>query len=356
MPTVTDLLDLFGIRFPIVQDPMAGVSTPSLAAAVSGAGGLGSLGLGSSDADAAREAIRATKAFTAQPFNVNVFCHRPATPDPAREKAWLDFLRPRFAEVGAAPPASLREIYRSFLDDEAMLQVLLEERPGAVSFHFGLPPIAWIRRLQQAGIVTLACATSLDEAMRIDDAGVDVIVTQGVEAGGHRGSFEPGLDEQIGTLPLVRMVVRKTSRPVIAAGGIMDGAGIHAALALGAAAVQMGTAFILCPESAADSGYRQQLQSTRASHTRVTPIFSGRAARGIVNGMTDLLDVPDRPAIPDYPIAYDAAKALHAAAKARGNLEYGAYWAGQGAPLARAMPAAQLVATLVDEWHAGQRV
>jgi nitronate monooxygenase len=202
MSNTSELLRLLGIRFPIVQAPMAGVSTPALASAVSNAGGLGSLGLGASNTKAAYDAIRATKALTDQPFNVNVFCHQPANRDPARDKAWLDFLQPRFAEFGASPPKSLTEIYRSFVDDEDMFQLLLEERPAAVSFHFGLPNTAWISQLQKAGIVTLACATHIDEAIRIEEAGVDVVVAQGTEAGGHRGVFDPNLDEQIGTLPL----------------------------------------------------------------------------------------------------------------------------------------------------------
>ena len=354
---MTDITQRLQIRYPIVQAPMAGVSTPELAAAVSNAGGLGSIALGASTVEQAGEMIRRTKALTDRPFNANMFCHVPAVADPARERAWVDYLSPLFAEFGATPPTSLREIYASFVTDDAMFALLLEQKPPVVSFHFGLPAISWIQRLQAAGIVTLASATTPDEAAQCQRAGVDAIVAQGVEAGGHRGVFDPGKgDDEIGTIALVRMLGRQCRVPVIAAGGIMDGRGIEAAMALGASAVQMGTAFILCPETAASAAFRSQLRSERAHHTRITAAISGRAARGIGNRMYSLLDDASAPALPDYPIAYDAAKALHAAASARGNHEFAAHWAGQGAPLARELPAAELIEQLVAEWRheAGQ--
>lgn len=340
------------IRYPIIQAPMAGVSTPELAAAVSNAGGLGSIALGASTVDQAREIFRKTKALTDGPFNANMFCHVRATADPPRERVWLEYLAPLFAEFGATPPASLREIYTSFVTDDSMLALLLEQRPAVVSFHFGLPATVWIRRLREAGIFTLASATTPDEAAQCEQAGVDAIVAQGVEAGGHRGVFEPRKgDDEIGTMALVRMLTRQCRVPVIAAGGIMDGQGIAAAMALGASAVQMGTAFILCPETVASAAFRSQLKSERAHHTRITAAISGRAARGIANRMYSLLDGPNAPALPDYPIAYDAAKALHTAASAKGNHEFAAHWAGQGAPLARELPAAELIEQLVAEWR-----
>jgi nitronate monooxygenase len=354
---MTDITQRLQIRYPIIQAPMAGVSTPELAAAVSNAGGLGSIALGASTVEQAREMIRKTKALTDRPFNANMFCHVPAVADPARERAWIEYLSPLFAEFDATPPTSLREIYASFVTDDAMLALLLEQKPAVVSFHFGLPAISWIQRLQAAGIVTLASATTPDEAAQCEQAGIDAIVAQGVEAGGHRGVFDPKKgDDEIGTMALVRMLSRQYRVPVIAAGGIMDGRGITAAMALGASAVQMGTAFILCPESAASAAFRSQLKSERAHHTRITAAISGRSARGIANRMYSLLDDASAPALPDYPIAYDAAKALHAAASARGNHEFAAHWAGQGAPLARELPAAELIEQLVAEWRheAGQ--
>lgn len=340
------LTELLGIRHPLIQAPMVGVSTPALAAAVSNAGGLGSLGIGASTPEQARALIVATRALTSAPFNVNLFCHRPAQADEAREAAWLEQLRPLFGEFGAAPPARLTEIYRSFLADPAMLEMLLEERPAVVSLHFGLPPQHWIAALQQAGMRVLACVTNLAEARLAEAAGVDALVAQGIEAGGHRGVFEPEAgDAAIGTLALVRLLVTQATLPVIAAGGIMDGAGINAALALGAAGVQLGTAFVLCPESAANAPYRAALRSELATRTQITANISGRPARGLPNRLYGAFAA----ALPDYPIAYDAAKALHAAASAQGCHDFAAQWAGQGAPLARELPAAELMAVLLSE-------
>ncbi|MBY0275701.1 nitronate monooxygenase [Candidatus Binatia bacterium] len=344
------LLDRIGIDLPIIQAPMAGVSTPAMAASVSRAGGLGSIGVGAVDATTAHGMIDAVRAATSAPFNVNVFCHRPATARPAVESAWIERLTPQFAAFGATPPRVLSEIYRSFVVDDAMLRVLAETRPAVVSFHFGLPGDAALRTLRRAGVVLIASATNLDEARRIEEAGLDAIVAQGWEAGGHRGTFDPDLpDDQLGTIALTRLLMRAVRVPVIAAGGIMDGAGIAAALDLGAAAAQLGTAFVACDESAADAGYRAALAGDGARHTVMTRAISGRPARCLANRFTRLgLDVGDS-AVPDYPIAYDLGKALHAAAKAHGEPGFGAQWAGQGAPLARAMPAAELVATLATE-------
>jgi len=340
-----------GIAHPIVQAPMAGTSTPALAAAVCNAGALGSIAIGASSVAQARAAIRATRALTARPFNVNVFCHRPAQLDPAREAAWCRYLVPWFAEFGATPPSALQEIYKSFVVDEAMLAMLIEERPAIVSFHFGLPPAAFISALKDAGITLLATATTLAEARLCVHAGVDAIVAQGYEAGGHRGVFDPAQDERLGTLTLTRTLVQNIECPVIAAGGIMDGAGIRAVCALGAAGAQLGTAFVACPESAADAAYRAALLAPDA-HTAVTAAISGRPARGLLNRFMREIDAAGAPALPDYPVTYDAGKALNAAAKACGESGFGAQWAGQGVALARALPAAELVAQLVDEMRA----
>ena len=339
-----------GIESPIIQAPMAGVSTPEMAAAVSNAGGVGSIGVGSVDADATRQMIAAVRARTGRPFQVNVFCHKPAVADAAREASWLARLAPDFARYGAKPPARLTEIYQSFLTDDAKLAVLLAERPPIVSFHFGVPSRDRIEALRAAGIVLLATATNLEEGKVIAAAGIDAVVAQGYEAGGHRGVFDPdGADERLGTVALTRLLVRKLDIPVIVAGGIMDGAGIAASLALGAAAAQLGTAFVACPESSADAGYRAALLGPPAEHTVMTAAISGRPARCLANRFTALAKGIEREAIPNYPIAYDAAKELHAAAKAAGEFGYGAQWAGQGAPLARVLPAAELVARLRSE-------
>jgi nitronate monooxygenase len=341
---------MLGMSKPIVQAPMAGVSTPSLAAQVSEAGGLGSLGIGAMKPEAAREAIRATRALTGKAFNVNVFCHQPAVRDARVEDAWLRWLAPRFTDLGASVPERLNEIYTSFVADPQMLDVLLDEKPAVVSFHFGLPGREAIRRLKMAGIVLMASVTKLEEASMAAASGIDVLVAQGIEAGGHRGVFDPdAVDEGLGILPLTRMLVRRLDLPVIAAGGIMDGAGIAAVLMLGAEAAQLGTAFVACPESSIDRGYRSALMNSSSARTVLTRAISGRPARSMANQFTALGESPQAPAVPDYPLAYDAGKALHEAAKAHGQFGYGAQWAGQAARLARAMPAAELVRVLERE-------
>jgi nitronate monooxygenase len=283
-------------------------------------------------------------------LNVNVFCHKPARADRVVESAWIDRLRPQFQQLEAEPPGELREIYRSFVEDDAMLAMLLNARPRVVSFHFGLPSAESIRALLDAGIVLLASATSVAEALTVARAGVHAVVAQGYEAGGHRGVFDPdAVDDCLGTMALTRLLVRQLDIPVIAAGGIIDGAGITAALRLGAGAAQLGTAFVGCPESDADAGYRAALSSEAANHTVMTRAISGRPARCLANKFTQLgADVPVRN-VPAYPITYDAGKALHAAAKARGEFGYGAQWAGQGAPLARVMAAGDLVKELAAQ-------
>lgn len=344
------MLDELGLLFPIIQAPMAGVSTPALAAAVSNAGGLGSLGLGSSTVAQAGAAIEATRAATNRPFSVNVFCHRPARRDADAEAAWIRYLTPVFVELGVAAPTAIDEIYRTFVGDDEALRLLLDSRPAMVSFHFGLPTDGQIAALRDAGIRMVATATSLREAAAIEAAGLDGIVAQGIEAGGHRGVFDPdAADEGLSTLVLTRLLVSRTRLPVIAAGGIMDGAGVRAALNLGAVAAQLGTAFILCPESAANAGYRAMLDSERAIATRLTSAISGRPARGIVNRFMEIGDRPGRPPPAGYPVAYDLAKQLHAAAARQGIEAFGAHWAGQGASLAREMPAADLIRLLAGE-------
>lgn len=344
------LLDQLGIAVPIIQAPMAGVSSPAMAVAASSNGGLGSLGVGAMTADKAREAIRQCRALGNGPLNVNLFVHRPAHADAQKERAWLTRLGPVFEQSGATAPMALREIYTSFLVDDAMLAMLLEEKPKVVSVHFGLPRADQVAALHQAGIVLLGSATNVQEALSLQAAGIDAVVAQGYEAGGHRGVFDPhGEDSRLGTFALTRLLVRALRIPVVAAGGIMDGAGIAAALKLGAAAAQLGTAFVGTDESLADAAYRERLFSDAAHHTRMTRVISGRPARSLANAFTDLgADVPDD-AVPDYPIAYDAGKSLNAAGKAAGQTGYGAHWAGQGAPLARAMSTQALMQVLKEE-------
>lgn len=344
------LLDMLKIDLPIIQAPMAGVSSPAMAAAVAEAGGLGSIGIGASSVDAAARMLTEVRARTGRPFNVNVFAHQPARADAALEAAWIERLRPRFAEYGAAPPPALREIYTSFVEDDAMLALLVEQRPAIVSFHFGLPEPRRIRALREAGVLLFASATSLAEARQAAEAGVDAIVAQGYEAGGHRGVFNPDApDDRLGTLALTRLLVSALDLPIIAAGGIMDGAGIRAALSLGAAAAQLGTAFVATDESLADEGYRAAMFSEAAHHTVMTRAISGRPARCLANRFTAFGAGVSSSNIPAYPIAYDLGKALHGAARGAAESGYGAQWAGQGAPLARRMAAGLLTRRLADE-------
>lgn len=344
------LLKRLHMDVPIVQAPMAGVSSTTMAAAVGRHRGLGSLGLGAMTTDKARAAIREVRALGDGPLNVNLFTHRPARTDAGKAAAWLRRLRPEFDRVGAMPPDGLREIYTSFLADDDMFAMLLEEKPEVVSFHFGLPRPDHVRAFHAAGIALVATATNLDEALAIEAAGLDAIVAQGYEAGGHRGMFDPDADDaRLGTLALTRVLVRATGVPVIAAGGIMDGAGISAALALGAVAAQLGTAFVGTDESLADSGYRERLFSDAAHRTTMTRVISGRPARSLASEFTRWGASISAGDVPDYPIAYDAGKALHAAANAVGQTGYGAHWAGQGAPLARSLPVDALMQALKRE-------
>lgn len=348
-------LDRLGLTVPIVQAPMAGVSTPEMAAAVSEAGGLGSVAVGATDAAGARAMIEDVRRRTGRAFNVNLFVHAPARRDARREADWLAALGPLFERYGAEPPRELQTIYRSFVEDDEMSAVLVETAPPVVSFHFGLPDAARIAALKGAGSLLLATATSLAEAEAVQQAGVDVVVAQGWEAGGHRGVFDADApDDRLGTFALTRLLVTRLNIPVIAAGGIMDGRGVRAALDLGAVAAQLGTAFIACPESGADAAYREALASAAAHHTVMTDAVSGRPARCLANRFT-AWGAGERPRAPDYPVAYDAGKALNAAARAMGEAGYGAQWAGQGAPLNRAMGAGELVRVLARELSLSRR-
>ena len=345
-----NFLKRIGVDVPIIQAPMAGVSTPAMAAAVSNSGGLGSIGVGAENTDGARRMIDATKALTLRPFNVNVFCHASAVRRPEVEAAWIARLQPEFDRLNGESPNSLREIYKSFRDDPDMLSLFMESKPAVVSFHFGLPKPGQIAALKKAGIFLLASATSVREAKAIVEAGLDAVIAQGYEAGGHRGVFDPkALDDKMSTFALTRVLAQEFELPVIAAGGIMDGAGISAALRLGAVAAVLGTAFIACSESAADSGYRAALASDAANHTIMTRAISGRPARSLANLFTRIGESVADTDIPDYPIAYHLGKTLHAAGAAKSEFGFGAHWAGQGAPLSRPMPAAELMRTLIAE-------
>ncbi|ANF81586.1 2-nitropropane dioxygenase [Acinetobacter sp. NCu2D-2] len=341
------LLDKFGIRHPIFLAPMAGVSTPELAAEVSNQGGLGSLGLGASTIQKAREEILKTQELTDQPFQVNFFCHETEALDAEIAQKWIAQFDSVFASFGSHPPSTLNCIYPSFKDNDGFLNLVLETRPKAVSFHFGLPHPHQIQALKDAGIITMVSATNLAEARAIEAAGIDVIIAQGIEAGGHRGIFNTKFDASVKTNNLVRLVKQYCSLPIVAAGGIMNGMQAREILDLGAEAVQLGTAFVQCKTSNANEYYRKALLSKPL--TQVTASISGRPARGIINHWHTDIDTPNRLDAPAYPYTYDLAKRLHAAASKQGDQGYGAFWAGSNAAMIRELEAADLINQLVLE-------
>ena len=344
------MLHRLGVSLPLFQAPMAGVSTPALAAAVCQAGGLGALGLGAATVAQAQIQIAELQAKTEKPFNLNFFVHAPAVQNTALEHAWCKAFEPLFAQFGAQPPTPLREIYTSLHQDEAMQRLLLTVRPAVASFHFGVPPQALVRALKAAGVFLVATATCVEEAKLLEKAGMDALIAQGIEAGGHRGIFETTQpDTALSTMVLTQLLHKTCQIPIIAAGGIMTGYAIAAALKVGATAAQLGTAFIGCPESAANAAYRTALTGPGAFKTEMVTALSGRLARSLPNKFTAFAQTLAGQACPAYPLAYDMAKALNTAAQNQGEYGFAAQWAGQGAPLARSLPAASLMASLKAE-------
>ncbi len=327
-PQAPALLQRLGIQYPVFKAPMAGVSSPQLAAIVSNAGGLGAIAIGASTLEAAQDMIQQTRALTAKPFNVNVFCHEPIVCSSAQQQAWIDHLQPLFNKYGQPAPSQLTEIYPSFVGNEAMTELLLAEKPAVVSFHFGLPNQAQIDALKAAGITLFATATNLQEARLIEQAGIDAIVAQGIEAGGHRGVFNPAQDAAITTRELVQLLTAYTRLPIIAAGGIMDANDIKQMLALGAQAAQLGTAFVICEESAASAAYRSQLLNPARQLTQISSVISGRPARGLINSWHREVDQLQRPDVAPYPYAYDLAKQLNSAVTKQGYHDFAVFWAG----------------------------
>ncbi len=336
---------LLGTELPIVQAPMAGVQGHALAAAVSNAGALGSLPCAMLTPNAMRDELGALRGATTRPFNVNFFCHRPPTPDAQSEAVWRDALAPYYREFGLDPQASTNAPSRAPFDAQAAA-VLVQFRPAVVSFHFGLPAPDLLAQVRSWGAKVLASATTVDEARWLEALGVDAIIAQGIEAGGHRGMFlNADLTTQVGTFALLPQVVRAVNRPVIAAGGIADAAGVRAALALGAAGVQVGTAYLLCPEATTSPVHRAALQSDAARHTALTNLFSGRPARGIVNRLMRELG-PISNLTPEFPLASAALAPLRAHAEKLGSGDFSPLWSGQNASGCRQVPAAQLTRDL----------
>lgn len=339
------LQQLLGTELPIIQAPMAGVQGSALAVAVSSAGGLGSLACAMLGPRAMREELAAIRSQTTKPFNINFFCHAQPEPDIERERAWRAILAPWFAEYGIDASASTPAPARSPFD-AATAEVLAEFTPHVVSFHFGLPSAELLAQVRGSGAKILSSATSIGEARWLEEHGVDAVIAQGLEAGGHRGMFlSEDLNTQVGTFALIPQLVRALKIPVIAAGGIADAKGVAAAMKLGAAGVQVGTAYLLCPEAKTTPVHRAALKSKAASHTALTNLFTGRPARSIVNWIMRELG-PMNSAAPRFPLAAAAIAPLRARAEERGVRDFSPLWAGQNASGCREIPAAVLTRRL----------
>ena len=342
---MTNLLKSLDLELPIVQAPMAGVQGSAMALAVSQAGALGSLPCAMLSPEAMAGELAALRSQTSRPFNVNFFCHAPPHADAARERAWREALTPYYREFGldlqAVRPGPARV---PFSREAAAL--LREVRPAVVSFHFGLPPADLLQSLGVWGARIFSTATTVDEARWLEAQGVDAVIAQGLEAGGHRGHFLSGdLSGQMGTFALLSQVLKAVKTPVIAAGGIADAQGVAAALALGAAAVQVGTSYLLCPEATTSAVHRAALKSESVGSTALTNLFTGRPARGIVNRLMRELG-PISALAPAFPLAAAAIAPLRACAEAAGSGEFSPLWSGQNRSGCREVPAAELTRTL----------
>jgi nitronate monooxygenase len=339
------LLALLGTEVPLIQAPMAGVQGASLAIAVSNAGGLGSLPGAMLTPEALQTELTALTRGTTHPWNLNFFCHTPPVPDAAREARWRETLAPFYAEAGLdiqAVPAGAGRVPFS----HAAADVVEPFRPPVMSFHFGLPAPDLLARVKGWGSVVLSSATAVDEARWLVAHGADAVIAQGVEAGGHRGMFlTDDLTTQSGTFALLPQIVAAVDVPVIAAGGIADAAGVAAAMALGAAGVQVGTAYLCCTEATTSAIHRAALQIEAARHTALTTLFTGRPARGIVNRVMRTLG-PLNPAAPAFPLATAAIAPLRAHWEQQGSGDFTPLWSGQNASGCRAIPAAELTREL----------
>jgi nitronate monooxygenase len=336
------LTDRLGIELPIIQAPMAGAATPALAAAVSNAGALGSLGFGTSSIAAIGEQVDAFSNRSNRALNWNFFCHPEPAEIEARSAAMRERLAPIFAERGLPSPAVPSSPFASFGSDH--LALIESRRPRIVSFHYGLPASDLLAAVKTTGAVVMCSATSVAEARLLAEGGADVIIAQGAEAGGHRGTFTGlAVTRHAGTMALVPQIVDAVDRPVVAAGGITDGRGIAAALMLGASAVQMGTAFLFCPESQVSAAHRRALAEARDDSTRLTRLFSGKPARSLINELMERLEDVEDQAAP-FPIQTSLIAPLR-----QEDGQWSSLWAGQAAALGRQMPATDLVKKLAEE-------
>jgi nitronate monooxygenase len=338
-------LQRLGIELPIIQAPMAGSDSIDLAVEVAEAGGLGSFACALRSSDQIRDDFAEISRRTSRSINLNFFCHSVPGFDPIKDERWKKRLEPYYRELGIAgtQPAPQRTPFSAEL-----CALMLELRPRVVSFHFGLPDLAWVEKLKGAGIVILASATSVDEAKWLESRGCDAIIAQGYEAGGHRATFlESDIATQPGTMALVPQVVDAVKVPVIAAGGIGDARGVAAAFALGASAAQLGTAYLFCPEASISPLYREALMQTRDNQTVITNAFSGRPARGILNRF--VREVGPMTDAPPFPLAGVAVAPLRKQSEAKGSTDFMQLWSGQSAALCQAMPARELTQELVRE-------
>ena len=345
----TPLCERLGIDVPIIQAPMAGgATTPALVAAASGAGALGSFGFAYTQPEAMQRDCATVREHTGAPFSINLFASaQPALVELQSQGGAIDAVASYYAEVGLPPPQPVKAPYAP--DLEAQLAAVEDIRPPVFTFHLGDLPASRVKHLQSLGIIVGGSATCIAEARRLESAGVDFIVAQGAEAGGHRGTYlRNPYDAMTGTFALTRLIVRAVQVPVVAAGGIMDGAGIAAALALGAQAAQLGTAFIPCTESGLPPAYKQAILAAQEDETRITEKFSGRPARGIANRFMREMSAKDAPQLA-FPAQNALTGPLRAAAAKAGRTDFIALWAGQAVPLAREMAAGQLVAQLAAE-------
>jgi nitronate monooxygenase len=343
------ILDLFGIELPIVLAPMAGPGNAALAIAVSEAGGLGSLPCAQLSGTETRTAIETIRRSTLRPINVNFFCHRPPVFEPERELSWRALLKPYYLELGMDPEAPLAAPSRKPFDAQAC--ALIEEfKPEIVSFHFGLPAQDLLERVKGAKACVIGSATTVREARWLESHGCDAIIAMGLEAGGHRGNFlSDDMARQVGTFALVPQIVDAVKVPVIAAGGIADARGIVAALALGASAVQIGTAYLFCSEARVPRLHLDALMNAADDDTMITNVFTGRPARGIVNRL--ILEVgPMASAVPNFPLASSAVGPLRAKSEPAGSKDFMNLWSGQAARLARrGVPAGEMTRALASE-------
>jgi nitronate monooxygenase len=340
----TRILDLLGIELPIIQAPMAGANGSAMVIAASNAGGLGSMPAALLTIEQLREELKTIRQHSQRPFNINYFCHQPPAPDEQRARDWKNLLEPYYRELGAdfdAPtPVSNRAPF-----DAAACELVEEFRPEVVSFHFGLPEKSLLDRVKATGAKILSSATTVEEAVWLEQHGCDAIIAMGYEAGGHRGMFlSDDLSSQVGTLALVPQIVDAVKVPVIAAGGISDARGVAAAFMLGASAVQVGTAYLFTPEAKVSASHYKALRTAKESETAVTNLFTGRPARGILNRvMREIGPISDK--APKFPLAGGALMPL----RAKDEADFSNLWAGQAFRLSAEMTTAELTRRLADE-------